>query len=257
MAENFLEVHDLTVSYDNKPILWDIDFTLPKGAMIGIVGPNGSGKTTLLKTIMGLVEKDSGYITIFDRPLSEVRQRISYVPQRGSVDWDFPASAFEVALMGRYGKRGLFKPLTREDRQKALESLEKVGMTGHQNRQISQLSSGQQQRVFLARALSQEAECYIMDEPFAGVDAATESAIIELLKTMKNEGKTLLVVHHDLQSVISYFNWLVLLNARLIACGPAKEVFSQKNLEDAYGGQLNILSKIGDKLKSEAIPARE
>lgn len=255
--DDAIEVHDLTVSYDNKPVLWDIDFTLPQGEMIGILGPNGSGKTTLLKAIMDLIDKDCGQVTLLDQPLDKVRNKISYVPQRGSVDWDFPANVYDVALMGRYGKRGLFKRFSKEDHQIAMESLEKVGMDGFKNRQISQLSGGQQQRVFLARALAQQADLYIMDEPFAGVDAATENAIVELLKTMKDEGKTLIVVHHDLQSVIAYFNWLVLLNGRLIAAGPASEVFTQKNLQAAYGGQLDILSKVGNQVKKEAMPIRE
>ncbi len=252
-----LEVHDLTVSYDNKPVLWDIDFTLPQGEMIGILGPNGSGKTTLLKAIMDLIEKDSGQVTLFNRQLDKVRHKISYVPQRESIDWDFPASVYDVALMGRYGKRGLFKSFSKEDHRVTMKSLEKVGLNGYKNRQISQLSGGQQQRVFLARALAQEAELYIMDEPFAGVDAATENAIVELLKGMKQESKTLIVVHHDLQSVITYFDWLVLLNKRLVAAGPASGVFTRENLEAAYGGQLDILSKITNQIKKEAMPIRD
>lgn len=252
-----VEVHDLTVSYDKKPVLWDIDFKLPKGEMIGIIGPNGSGKTTLLKTMMGLLPANSGYTEIFGQPLQKVRQRVSYVPQRESVDWDFPATVMDVALMGRYGKRGLFKRLSAEDREVAHESLRKVNMHKYSNRQISQLSGGQQQRVFLARALAQEADLYLMDEPFAGVDAATESSVIELMKQMMQEGKTVVVVHHDLQSVIEYFNWIILLNTRLVASGPSSEVFTTELLEEAYGGKLSVLSRIGDLVAEKDWPLRE
>ncbi|MEX0968162.1 MAG: metal ABC transporter ATP-binding protein [Bacteroidia bacterium] len=252
-----LEVHDLTASYDKKPVLWDIDFTIPEGKMTGIIGPNGSGKTTLLKCFMGLLKPDSGFVEIFGKPLNAVRHRVSYVPQRGAVDWDFPASVMDVALMGRYGKRGILKRLTRKDREIAEASLEKVNMQDFRNRQISKLSGGQQQRVFIARALAQEADLYFMDEPFAGVDAATENSIIQLLKEMRKQGKTLIVVHHDLQSVMDYFDWVVLLNTRLIASGPTQEAFTNDLLKEAYGGKLTLLTKIGDLLKEQDFPARE
>lgn len=202
-AQNpILEVHDLTVSYDRKPVLWGVDFSIPKGQIIGILGPNGSGKSTLLKSIMGLIPISSGYIKIFDKDIDEVRKKVSYVPQRESVDWDFPASVFDVVLMGRYGHLGLFKRPRKADREIAQIALEKVGMQNYATRQISQLSGGQQQRVFLARAIAQDADIYFMDEPFAGVDAATESAIIELLRNMVKNGKTLVVVHQDRKSVV-------------------------------------------------------
>ena len=252
-----LEVHDLTVSYDKKPVLWDIDFTLPEGKMIGIIGPNGSGKTTLLKSIMDLIPADSGYIKIFNRDLKEIRNKVSYVPQRGSVDWDFPASVMDVTLMGRYGKRSLLRRLSKEDKKVAIESLEKVNMLQYKNRQISQLSGGQQQRVFLARALAQQGELYLMDEPFVGVDAATERSIITLLKDMRAAGKTVLVVHHDLQSAAEYFDWIVLLNTRLVASGPVADVFTPELLQEAYGGKLTLLSKVGDLLQQGNISARE
>lgn len=252
-----LEVHDLTVSYNKKPVLWGIDFTLPKGALVGIIGPNGAGKSTLIKAIMGLIPSGSGFVKLFDKQLDEVRGKVSYVPQRESVDWDFPASAFDVVLMGRYGKLGLFKRPRKADKEVAMECLEKVGMQQFANRQISHLSGGQQQRVFLARALAQDAELYFMDEPFAGIDAATEAAIIDLLKKMTAEGKTVVVVHHDLQSVKEYFNWLLFINMRLVASGPTEKIFTEELLQETYGGKLTLLSKIGDLLAKQELPVRE
>lgn len=252
-----IEVHDLTVAYNQKPVLWGIDLSLPKGSLVGIVGPNGAGKSTLIKAIMDLVPLSSGYVKLFDTQLDEVREKISYVPQRESVDWDFPASVYDVVMMGRYGKLGLFKRPRQADREVVLESLRMVGMDAFRNRQISQLSGGQQQRVFLARALAQQAEVYFMDEPFAGVDAATENAIVDLLKKMSQEGKTVVVVHHDLQSVAKYFDWLILLNMRLVACGPTTEVFKEELLQEAYGGKLTILTEVGELLTKGRFPGRE
>lgn len=252
-----IEVHDLTVSYDKKPVLWNVDLTIPPGSLVGIIGPNGAGKSTLLKAIMELIPKSSGYIKLFGEPLEKVRQKISYVPQRESVDWDFPASALDVVLMGRYGKLGLFKKIRKSDKEVAWECLRKVGMEAYAGRQISQLSGGQQQRVFLARALAQDAQLYCLDEPFAGVDIATETAIVEILKEMRTQGKTVLVVHHDLQSAAEYFNWTVLLNVRLVASGPTEKVLTQALLEDTYGGKLTVLSKVGDLLQKQQFPNRE
>ncbi len=252
-----IEVHNLTVAYQRKPVLWDIDFALPQGKLIGILGPNGSGKTTLLKSIMGLVKLSSGHVKIFDQSLDEVRHRISYVPQRESVDWDFPISVREVVEMGRYRKGHLLRRLSREDRQIAADALEKVGMSNFASRQISQLSGGQQQRVFVARALAQQADLYLMDEPFAGVDAASEEAILTLLKEMQAKGKTVLIVHHDLQTVNQVFDNLVLLNTRLVAEGPVEKVFTQENLRAAYGGKLNILSRVADLVGNREFPVRE
>ena len=252
-----LEIHDLTVSYDRKPVLWDIDLTLPKGQLIGIVGPNGAGKSTLIKAIMELVPNSSGYIKLFDKSLKQVRNKISYVPQRESVDWDFPASVLDVVLMGRYGKLGLFKRPRKADKEVAMDALRKVGMEAYIHRQISQLSGGQQQRVFLARALAQQADLYFMDEPFAGVDAATEKAIIQLLREMSAKGNTVVVVHHDLQSVSQYFDWLILLNMRLVASGPTKKVFNTELLQETYGGKLTLLSDVGDLIRRERFPNRE
>lgn len=252
-----LEVHDLTVAFDRKPVLWNIDLEIPQGKLVGIIGPNGAGKSTLIKSVMGLLPLSSGYIKLFDRNLNEVRSRISYVPQRESVDWDFPASVLDVVLMGRYGKLGLFKRPRKADRDVAMDCLRKMGLESFMNRQISQLSGGQQQRTFLARALAQQADLYFMDEPFAGVDAATEKAIIQLLRDMTNANKTVVVVHHDLQSVTEYFDWVIMLNTRLIAYGPTETTFTQENLQEAYGGKLTLLSDVGDLIRRERFPNRE
>src|SRR5688572_15149399 len=215
-----LEVHDVTVAFDRKPVLWNIDLTLPQGKLVGIIGPNGAGKSTLIKAVMGILPLSSGYVKLFDQEIDEVRNRISYVPQRESVDWDFPASVLDVVLMGRYSKLGLFKRPRKADRDAAMDCLRKVGMESFVNRQISQLSGGQQQRTFLARALAQQADIYFMDEPFAGVDAATEKTIISMLRAMAHSQKTLVVVHHDLHSVSQYFDWVIMLNTRLVGVGP-------------------------------------
>ena len=257
VATPAIELHDVTVSYDRKPVLWDVDLTLQQGSLVGIIGPNGAGKSTLIKAIMGILPLSSGYVKLFDRPLDEVRSRVSYVPQRESVDWDFPASVLDVVLMGRYGKRGLFNRMRKADRDAAEEALAKVGMEAFRKRQISQLSGGQQQRVFLARALAQQADLYLMDEPFAGVDMATEAAIIELLRAMRAEGKTVVVVHHDLQSAATYFDQIVLLNLRLVASGPTEEVMTQERLQETYGGKLTLLANVGDLLQKHQFPLRE
>lgn len=255
--KNSLEIHDLTVSYDKKPVLWGVDLTLPKGAIVGIVGPNGAGKSTLIKAIMGLIPLSAGFVKIFDKTLDEVRNKVSYVPQKESVDWDFPASVYDVVLMGRYGKLGFLKRPRKADKEAATNALRQVGMEAYAKRQISQLSGGQQQRVFLARALTQEADIYFMDEPFAGVDAATEKAIIQILQQLAKDGKTVIVVHHDLQSVTTYFDWLIMLNLRLVAAGKTSEVFTDKFIEETYGGKLTLLSEVGDLMKKGQYPARE
>jgi manganese/zinc/iron transport system ATP- binding protein len=252
-----LEIHDLTVSYDKKPVLWGIDLTIPKGTIAGIVGPNGAGKSTLIKAVMDLIPSNSGYAKIFGQPLEEVRKRVSYVPQKESVDWDFPASVLDVAMMGRYSQLGLFRQPRKADREAAMRALALVGMENFSKRQISQLSGGQQQRVFLARALTQNADIYFMDEPFAGVDAATEKAIVQLMKELAAQGKTMLVVHHDLQSVANYFDWVILLNLRLVASGPTSDVFTPELLEETYGGKLTLLTQVGELMKEGEFKARE
>ncbi len=241
-----IEVTDLTVAYGEKPVLWDVDLHVPPGVLMAIVGPNGAGKTTLIKTILGLTPAAAGQVLIYGRAYSEVRNLIGYVPQRGSVDWDFPTSVLDVVLMGRYGALGWFKRPGAAERQMALEALAKVGMESYAYRQISQLSGGQQQRTFLARALVQDAQVYFMDEPFQGVDAVTERAIVTLLKELRAAGKTVLVVHHDLQTVSEYYDWVTLLNVRRIASGPVDEAFTDENLRLTYGGRVAFLSRLAN-----------
>ncbi|MFZ5916758.1 MAG: metal ABC transporter ATP-binding protein [Chloroflexota bacterium] len=236
-----IQVTDLTVAYREKPVLWDVDLDVPEGVLMAIVGPNGAGKSTLIKSILGLIPAAAGKVRIYDKPYVEQRRLVGYVPQRGSVDWDFPTNALDVVLMGLYGKLGWIKRPTREHRELAMDSLRKVGMADFADRQISQLSGGQQQRVFLARALVQDAQVYFMDEPFAGVDATTERAIIDLLRELRAAGKTVIVVHHDLQTLEEYFDWVMLLNVRRIASGPVGEVFTEENLRQAYGGRIAFL----------------
>ena len=243
-----LWVNDLTVAYHRKPVLWDIDLTLPEGRLIAVVGPNGAGKSTFIKAVLGLVPRASGSVTIYGESYETQRHLVGYVPQRESVDWDFPVNALDVVAMGLYRRIGWFRPVGRSHRQTALEALEKVGMANFAKRQISQLSGGQQQRVFLARALAQDAQLYFMDEPFAGVDVATERAIIALLKELKAAGKTCVVVHHDLQTVPTYFDHVVLLNMRLVAAGTVDAVFTEENLKKTYGGRLTLLSQALDEV---------
>lgn len=248
-----VEVHDLTVSYSKKPVLWGVDFSLPAGSITGIVGPNGAGKSTLLKSIMGLIPLSSGYVKLFGQPLDMVRKRVSYVPQRESVDWDFPASALDVVMMGTYHKLGLFKRPGKKERALAMACLEKVSMSAYADRQISELSGGQQQRVFIARSLAQEADLYFMDEPFAGVDISTEKAIVKLLKEMSAEGKTVVVVHHDIYSASEYFDWIILLNMYLVASGRTENVLTDELLQKTYGGKLSLLADVGNLIKKSTI----
>lgn len=242
-----LETHDLTVTYRKRPVLYGIDIAVPEGNLVGIVGPNGAGKSTLIKAVMGVVRPTGGWVKVFGKPLRESLPRIGYVPQRESIDWEFPVTVMDVALMGTYGKLGPFKWVRAAQRRRASEALERVGMLPYGRRQIGALSGGQQQRVFLARALAQDSDLYLMDEPFAGVDAATETAIIELLKTLRSRGKTVIVVHHDLQSAREYFDLLVLLNMRVVAFGPTADVFTTELLQKTYGGRLTILSEMAEK----------
>ena len=228
-------IDDLTVAYNYKPVLWDIDLTIPKGVLMAIVGPNGAGKSTLIKAILGIIKPIAGSVTIFGKPYKKQRQLVAYVPQKGSVDWDFPTTALDVVMMGTYGGLGWIKRPGKSEKKAALEALEKVGMLPFKSRQISQLSGGQQQRIFLARALVQNAEIYFMDEPFQGVDATTEKAIINILKLLRKAGKTVIVVHHDLQTVPEYFDWVTFLNVKKIATGPVKDIFNNDNLIKTYG----------------------
>lgn len=246
-----LEIHDLTVSYDQNPVLWNVDLSLPVGKLIGILGPNGAGKSTLIKAIMGLITPTSGYVKVFDKPLNDVRARISYVPQRESVDWNFPASVLDVVMMGTYGKLGLFRRPGKKEKELAIKSLKQVGMNGFVDRQISELSGGQQQRVFIARALAQEADLYLMDEPFAGVDMSTETAIFQLLQEMTAAGKTVIVVHHDIHSAMTFFDWLIMLNLHLVASGPKELVMNEEMLRKTYGGKLNLLTRVTDMIRQK------
>lgn len=243
-----LEIHDLTIAYHKTPVLWGIDLSVPSGQLVGIVGPNGAGKSTLIKACMGLLPLASGYVKFFGQSFNRVATRVGYVPQRESVDWDFPVNVMDVVLMGRYGRLGLLRRPGKSDQDVARACLDKVQMLPFANRQISNLSGGQQQRVFLARALAQEADFYFMDEPFSGVDAATEAAIITVLRELRDRGKTLLVVHHDLPTARQYFDMLLLLNMRLVAFGKTEDVFTGDLLQKTYGGRLTILSEVAKTL---------
>jgi manganese/zinc/iron transport system ATP- binding protein len=239
-----IEVHDLTVSYQKKPVLYGVDLEVEEGSLVGIIGPNGAGKSTLIKTIMNMIKPNGGYVKIFGETPKTGIKRIGYIPQKESVDWDFPVTVFDVVLMGRYGHLGWFGRIRKEDRTKANECLEQVNMLAYADRPIGNLSGGQQQRVFLARALAQESAVYLMDEPFAGVDAVTEKTMISILQEMKNAGKTLVVVHHDLASAREYFDQLLLLNMRKVAYGPVQEVYTHELLQKTYGGKLAVLSEM-------------
>lgn len=238
-----VRVENITAAYRKEPVLRNVSFALPQGRLIGIVGPNGAGKSTLLKAVLELIPKSSGTVEILGSSVRSQKKNIGYVPQRGNVDWDFPTNALDVVMMGRYAQIGWLKRPSRKDKALAIEALERVGMKEYADRQISQLSGGQQQRVFLARALIQDAQVYFMDEPFAGVDATTERAIIDLLKELKEKGKTVIVVHHDLQTVTEYFDWVLLLNQRLIACGPVEQTFTSELLQKTYGGRLSFIQQ--------------
>ena len=244
-------MHDLTVAYDRRPVLYGVDLTVPAGSLTGIIGPNGAGKSTLLKAVLGLLPLSAGWVKIFGGPLAQNARRTGYVPQRESVDWDFPVNVMDVVLMGRYGHLPPGRRPGRADREIARACLDQVQMLPLAKRQICNLSGGQRQRVFLARALAQESDLYFMDEPFAGVDAATEAAIIDLLRGMKDRGKTVVVVHHDLSTARDYFDRLVLLNMRLVAAGPTAEVFTPELLQKTYGWRLTILSDVVQSLGEE------
>jgi manganese/zinc/iron transport system ATP- binding protein len=233
-----LAVRGLTVSYGEKPAVFSVDATFPAGAMSAIVGPNGAGKSTLLKAALGVIPRLSGEVHVFGTPVEAARERIAYVPQRASVDWDFPTTVMDVVQMGLYRKVGLFGRMSGRTARLAHDCLDRVGMADFAQRQIGQLSGGQQQRVFLARALAQEADLYLLDEPFAGVDAATERAIIDVLKLLKGQGKSVIAVHHDLSTVRDYFDHVLLINVRRIAEGPVESTFTTETLQATYGGRL-------------------
>lgn len=230
-----IEAEELNVNFEKTSILWDVSFCIPKGVLVGLIGPNGAGKSTLLKVILGLIKPLSGKISYSGS--------IAYVPQRETVDWDFPITVEEVVLMGRYGKLGMLGRLKRADRDAARSALEQVGLSGLAHRQIGQLSGGQQQRLFIARALVQEADLLLLDEPFAGVDLATEKAIMEILRKQQSLGKTIVIVHHYLPTVEEYFDWALLLNHRLHVYGPVKKVFTRENLRKAFGKNLSLFDE--------------
>lgn len=236
-----LVIDDLTVAYNSKPAIWDVDLRVPEGVLMAIVGPNGAGKSTLIKAALKLISRSAGTVRFYGKPYEQARSFVGYVPQRGSVDWDFPTSVIDVVTMGLYGKLGWFRRPGRRERELAMYALGQVGMQDFAERQISQLSGGQQQRTFLARALVQDARIYFMDEPFAAVDAVTERAIVAILRELRERGKTVLVVHHDLQTVTDYFDWVTLLNVEVVASGPTADIFVPEKLRQTYGGRVSYL----------------
>ena len=244
MDNAIIQIHDLTVAYDAKPVLWDVDLEIPKGSLAAIIGPNGAGKSTLIKSILGLIKPVSGAVHFIMLPEKKLHTHIAYVPQSDSVDWDFPATVLDVVMMGRYGHLGWFKRPGKIEKQMAMETLEKMGIQDYASRQISQLSGGQQQRVFLARALIQQAELYFMDEPLKGVDAQTEKSIMNLLKELKKQGKTVIVVHHDLQTVKEYFDWVSLINIEVIGNGPVEKIFTPELIARTYNGKPSQFKEV-------------
>ncbi|MCC5832250.1 MAG: metal ABC transporter ATP-binding protein [Chlamydiales bacterium] len=250
MSESALAIKQLSVNYEKTPVLWDLSFEIPQGRLVAIVGPNGAGKSTLLKSALGLIKPISGQITFFGNPIKKARRRVAYVPQRESVDWDFPITVFDLVLMGRYGKCGIFKRPSRKDREDVEKYLTIVGLQTFSDRQISQLSGGQQQRAFLARALIQEADLYLMDEPFTGIDVSSTKTIVEILQELRDAGKTLMVVHHDLASVGQIFDWVVLLNMCLVGVGSVESLFTAEMIQKTYGKQTLLFDEVA-KLSKE------
>lgn len=233
--EDVIDIHQLTVNYEKTSALWDLHLSIPKGSLVGVIGPNGAGKSTLLKALLGIVKPLSGNVRFFGKPFKKVKEKIAYVPQKRSIDWDFPITVFDVVLMGRYGKLRGLKWYTKADKKAARRILEQLEMADLADRQINTLSGGQQQRLFIARALLQEGEILLLDEPFAAVDKATEEILMTLLRRLRDEGKTILVVHHDLNTAPDYFDQVILLNTSLVAYGPVKETLTPENLARAYG----------------------
>jgi manganese/zinc/iron transport system ATP- binding protein len=232
---NALDIHNITLAYNAQPVIVNITFSVPQGVMCALIGPNGAGKTSLLKAMVDLIKPVTGTIRVLGKPYTETRSRVAYVPQRSTVDWDFPTTVFDVVMMGCYQSIGWFKWPSKQNRLDVLHALEMVAMQDYAERPISQLSGGQQQRVFLARALVQKADLYLMDEPFVGIDMATEQMIVTLLKNLRSEGKTIIVVHHDLQTAPLYFDWGVLINRSLIAHGPLDHIFTKEHINITYG----------------------
>ena len=239
-----LHVEDLTVAFDSRPALWDVDLVVPEGVLMAVVGPNGAGKTTLIRAALGLIPRAAGTVRIFGQPIDRARGLTGYVPQRGSVDWDFPTTVQDVVAMGLYGRLGWLRRPGARERQRTMQALEQIGIADLASRHISRLSGGQQQRTFLARALVQDARLYFMDEPFAAVDAITERAIVALLQELRARGRTVVVVHHDLQTVPDYFDQVTLLNVEVIASGPTAEVYHEANLRRTFGGRVAGIARL-------------
>ncbi len=244
MKPSAVEVNQLTVSYDQTSALWDVSFCVPEGKMVGVIGPNGAGKSSLLKAMVGLVKPLSGKTLFFGEPFKKVRKRIAYIPQKGAIDWEFPITVFDVVLMGRYGHLPGLKWYRKADRAAAHQILKLLEMDHLQNRQISELSGGQQQRLFIARALMQDADLFLLDEPFSGVDQSTEKMIIDILKGLKNQGKTLMIVHHDLETVEEYFDSVLMIKTSLVAHGDVAEVFNPETLKSAFEPTHSLFDEV-------------
>lgn len=240
-----VDVQNLHVSYDGEEVISDINFSFNSGKIIGIIGPNGAGKSTLMKAILGLIPRDKGNVTFHERSIKDVRRKIAYVPQRSNIDWDFPITVRDTVLLGTYPNLKVFQRPKKAEKQFALSCLEQVGMENFSKRQISELSGGQQQRVFLARALAQQADFFFLDEPFVGIDVASEQTIIKILKDLRDQNKTVFVVHHDLATVEDYFDELVIINKELIEAGPVQTVFKSDLVTKAYNVDFSILNKMG------------
>ncbi|MEY8292945.1 metal ABC transporter ATP-binding protein [Carnobacteriaceae bacterium 52-44] len=243
-----IDVENLSVSYANKKAIEDVNFSIKRGRLVGIVGPNGAGKSTLVKGMLDLVKKDSGIVKIFGKELDEMREEIAYIPQRADIDWDFPILVNNTVLLGRYPRLGLFKRPSPEDKKIANEALTKVGMEDFAEKQIGQLSGGQQQRVFVARSLAQKASIFFLDEPFVGVDIKSEEIIINILKELRDEGKTIFVIHHDLTKLENYFDDIIVINKYIYGAGPVKEIFTPERMEKAFQAPLSVLENVGGKL---------
>lgn len=240
-----LDILDLNVFYQKTIALRNITFSIETGKIVGIVGPNGAGKSTLIKAILGLTPIDKGEIKIYGNPLNEMRKRIVYVPQRADIDWNFPILVKKTVLLGTYPRLGILRGPKRKDKEWAMECLRKVGMEEYANNQIGELSGGEQQRVFVARALAQKADCYFLDEPFIGIDVMSENIIINILRELRNEGKTIFVVHHDLSKVEGFFDDIILINKELVGVGPVNKIFVPKLVEAAYETPLSMLKSLG------------
>ncbi|KML43015.1 metal ABC transporter ATP-binding protein [Cytobacillus firmus] len=245
MNDPAISIQDLHVSYFGNEAVTGVSLSVNTGNLVGIIGPNGAGKSTFLKAMLNLIPKDKGAVTVLGKPITEVRKSIAYVPQRNDIDWDFPITVLDAVLIGTYPHLKLFRRPKKKDKEWAMECLQRVGMQEFSKRQIGELSGGQQQRVFLARALAQKADLFFLDEPFVGVDVSSEETIVHILKELCRQGKTVIVVHHDLSKANDYFNQLILLNKELISFGTVEEVFKPDVIAKAYQGQFAFMNEIG------------